>query len=98
MADEKQTYLGDGVYAIFDGFGVWLHANDHENPTDRVYLEPQVFSALLRVWERWHPGLVIDARHEDPDSSQNAKTAPGNADLAGTASELNEPSREEGSS
>lgn len=24
-------YLGDGVYAIFDGYGIWLHANDHEN-------------------------------------------------------------------
>jgi len=88
MAKEHQLYLGDGVYAIFDGFGVWLHANDHENPTDRVYLEPQVFSALLRVWERWHPGLVIDARHEDPDDSQNAKIEPGNAVPAGTVPEL----------
>jgi len=41
------SYLGDGVYAIFDGFGIWLHANDHEVPTDRVYLEPDVFRALL---------------------------------------------------
>jgi hypothetical protein len=40
------SYLGDGVYAIFDGYGIWLHANDHENPTDRVYLEPSVLSAL----------------------------------------------------
>ena len=39
-------YLGDGVYAIFDGFGVWLHANDHLNPTDRVYLEPSVITNL----------------------------------------------------
>jgi len=42
------SYLGDGVYAIFDGFGIWLHANDHENPTDRVYLEPEIFQALIR--------------------------------------------------
>lgn len=41
------SYLGDGVYAIFDGFGIWLHANDHEHPTDRVYLEPQVLQGLL---------------------------------------------------
>ena len=39
-------YLGDGVYAVFDGSGVWLHANDAHNPTDRVYLEPSVFEAL----------------------------------------------------
>ena len=41
------SYLGDGVYAIFDGFGIWLHANDHEHPTDRVYLEPQVLTDLI---------------------------------------------------
>jgi len=34
------TYLGDGVYAIFDGFGIWLHANDHRetHATDRFIL------------------------------------------------------------
>lgn len=40
------SYLGDGVYAIFDGFGIWLHANNHENPTDKIYLEPEVLKAL----------------------------------------------------
>ena len=41
-------YLGDGVYAIFDGYGIWLHANDHRDPTDRIYLEPAVMNALER--------------------------------------------------
>jgi len=41
------SYLGDGVYAIFDGYGIWLHANSHEHPTDKVYLEPQVLQDLL---------------------------------------------------
>jgi len=40
------SYLGDGVYAIFDGHGIWLHANDHANPTDKIYLEPNVMQAL----------------------------------------------------
>jgi len=40
------SYLGDGVYAIFEGYGIWLHANDHKNPTDRIYLEPKVLTAL----------------------------------------------------
>ncbi|MBC8295747.1 MAG: hypothetical protein H8E55_08145 [Pelagibacterales bacterium] len=39
-------YLGDGVYALWDGYGVWLHANDHATPTDRIYLEPEVLKAL----------------------------------------------------
>lgn len=41
-------YLGDGVYAIFDGYGIWLHANDHKNPTDKIYLEPEVIEHLIR--------------------------------------------------
>jgi len=47
-----KDYLGDGVYAIYDGFGIWLHANDHENPTDRKYLEPSVLEALIRFQKR----------------------------------------------
>ena len=39
-------YLGDGVYAIYDEFGIWLHANDHLDPTDKIYLEPAVLRAL----------------------------------------------------
>lgn len=44
------TYLGDGVYAIYDGYGIWLHANDHriEHATDKVYLEPSVLFDLNR--------------------------------------------------
>jgi len=48
IPSEHMTYLGDGAYAIFDGEGIWLHANDHKNPTDRVYLEPSVLNSLLR--------------------------------------------------
>ena len=40
------SYLGDGVYAIFDGHGIWLHANDHEHPTDKIYLEPEILKRL----------------------------------------------------
>lgn len=47
-----KEYLGDGVYAIFDGYGIWLHANDHKNPTDRIYLESPVYDALVRFDQR----------------------------------------------
>jgi len=50
--EQLKDYLGDGVYAIFDGYGIWLHANDHANPTDRVYLEPSVLAALNRFSEQ----------------------------------------------
>ena len=29
-------YLGDGVYAGWNGYCIWLHANDHKNPTDKI--------------------------------------------------------------
>ena len=45
------SYLGDGVYAIFDGLGIWLHANDHKHPTDKIYLEPVVLKELIRFEE-----------------------------------------------
>jgi len=48
----KFEYLGDGVYVAFDGFGFWLHANDHKNPTDRIYLEPEVLNALNNFVKR----------------------------------------------
>ena len=45
----KKEYLGDGVYAEFDGWGVWLRANSPN--TDNIYLEPSVLGALKRFYE-----------------------------------------------
>ena len=41
----NNTYLGDGVYASFDGFHIWLAVHDHTNKV--VALEPSVVNALL---------------------------------------------------
>jgi len=49
---EHPEHLGDGVYALWDGYGIWLHANDHLLPTDMVYLEPEVMKALTRFRDR----------------------------------------------
>lgn len=45
--DNEFHYIGDGVYIRFDGYGYILHINSHENPTDKVYLEPSVLKALI---------------------------------------------------
>jgi hypothetical protein len=45
-----RAYLGDGVYASFDGYQVWLAANHHEN--DVVALEPAVMAALALYAKR----------------------------------------------
>ena len=44
------VYLGDGVYAMSDGYGIWLHANSHDHPTDKIYLEPSVVSSLIKIF------------------------------------------------
>ena len=49
MTPNNWHYLGDGVYARPDQFGIWLHTNDHKNPTDRIYLEWTVFMDLKRL-------------------------------------------------
>ena len=46
------TYLGDGVYAEYDGYGIELKANEYENPTDTIYLEFEVIEALIRYYNK----------------------------------------------
>jgi hypothetical protein len=55
MAEEQKTtfdYLGDGVYARYDGYSITLLANSHEEPTDVIDLEPNVLDALIRFRDR----------------------------------------------
>ena len=46
QAMNMREYLGDGVYASFDGYHIWLAVNDHMNVV--VALEPSVFAALVQ--------------------------------------------------
>jgi hypothetical protein len=62
MTTETVQFLGDGLYAAFDGFGIELRANDPTEPTDRVYLEYDVMRALVKFAD-----LVFDERDEDGD-------------------------------
>lgn len=39
------TYLGDAVYASFDGYHVVLRTGDGNN--QQIFLDPSVFSALI---------------------------------------------------
>lgn len=47
--DDESTYLGDGVYASFDGYQIWLAVNHHENNV--VALDPGVFAQLCKYAE-----------------------------------------------
>ncbi len=48
MTDEPKIYLGDGVYAYFDGYHFWLYTSDGVRNSEAIALEPQVIAALLR--------------------------------------------------
>jgi hypothetical protein len=47
---KMQDYLGDGLYAEFDGFQFRLYA-DRENGRHEVFLDPYATKAFLRFIE-----------------------------------------------
>ena len=42
----EKTYLGDGVYASFDGYQVWIWTSNGIENSPRIALEPGVLDAL----------------------------------------------------
>jgi hypothetical protein len=42
----KDRHIGDGVYVSFDGYQLWLAANDHRNRV--IALDPSVLAELIR--------------------------------------------------
>jgi hypothetical protein len=48
----SKDYLGDGVYASFDGWHMWLRTSDGLRVTNEIALEPAVYSALVRYATR----------------------------------------------
>lgn len=45
MDGVAERYLGDAVYASFDGYQVWLRTGDGND--QRIALEPSVYAALV---------------------------------------------------
>lgn len=48
----NHAYIGDGVYAEFDGYGIWLRTGDHRDDLcdNKVYLEPDVLNSLNQFY------------------------------------------------
>lgn len=61
----EDRYLGDGVYASFDGYQIWLAANDHRNKI--VALEPSVMEALIQ----YNRDLVAHYRAEQAQTEND---------------------------
>ena len=53
MPEKKiETYLGDGVYATYDRFGITLDLRGQDDTT-KISLEREVFEALVK-WGSLH--------------------------------------------
>ena len=65
-------YLGDGVYASYDGYQIWLAVNHHKNL--QVAIEPKVMRELMayasRVWAR-EEQLTDEEKHQINASNQH---------------------------
>lgn len=61
------SYLGDGVYASFDGFCIWLDLRGQNSKT-KIALEPEVLASLdryraeIKTYER-----MVRARRENAE-------------------------------
>lgn len=58
--ESADEYLGDGVYASFDGFAVALDLRGQDSTT-RIVLEPEVMGRLEAYWNR-----ITEAREATP--------------------------------
>jgi hypothetical protein len=65
-----KTYLGDSVYAEFDGHCIVLTTENGlpADPSNKIYMEPQVLVALERYLKR----ILDHGRAADPDYSDES--------------------------
>lgn len=70
-AAKNKEYLGDGLYARHDGFGVWLTSENGVRVLNEVYLEPDVYEALKRYME----GVKRGESHDQADDGCQASGA-----------------------
>lgn len=60
-----KSYLGDGAYVDFDGFALVLTTENGISETNRIVLEPEVYTALVQYVEHLksepepHPGECL---------------------------------------
>lgn len=72
MSNENESvYLGDAVYASFDGYHIWLHTSNGVETSNEIALEPPVYKALVR-YAQSIPGNRTRS-FDTPDLSREAR-------------------------
>jgi len=49
-----KTYLGDSVYADWDGFAMSIFTDNGHGPTNLIFLEVETVDALIKYWNQIH--------------------------------------------
>jgi len=54
MSITDEEYLGDGLYAGYDGYQIWLAANDRVtgSPTDKVALDSSTARIFVHYYDK----------------------------------------------
>ena len=65
-----KEYLGDSVYAEFDGFHIVLTTNNGEGPTNTICLEPAVMDELWQYQQRLAQAIQA-LRSDDADEQRD---------------------------
>ena len=55
MDKSKVKYLGDSVYVSFDGNDFCLMTESHIEPTNKIYIEKEVYAKLIKFVGRFIP-------------------------------------------
>lgn len=64
-----KSYLGDGVYAEFDGFGITISTPRHDG-THHVYFEPSTLTNLNKYIERVYNCKITVTKNDDPEAME----------------------------
>jgi len=59
---EMKRYLGDSVYAEFDGYAIVLTTDNGEGASNTIVLEPNTYESLARYVEQMNETLKADIR------------------------------------
>jgi hypothetical protein len=62
MESNSKTYLGDGAYAEYDGYGIKLTTEDGISVQNTIYMEPSLITALINFVKRIENGEVEPSR------------------------------------
>jgi hypothetical protein len=69
--NDKKEYLGDGLYATFDGWGIWLTAEDGVSVQNKVYLEPHVLKTFDEYVARLRQFIKVES--EKMEAERNGR-------------------------